>query len=170
MSKAVFSIILDAENKEISTESLFHIAAAVNISVSGDRNLRFKVHSVIGKHAEGLSSVGTDVCSSASIADFLKSFESYCRPILLSIAALHCIQVPANTTNDFPRSLITQHLLPRHCSQFSRSYHSISLPDHDGLSLPDCTAVHNEWLGSKLEADLQMHILMAIYGSKISLK
>jgi hypothetical protein len=49
MSKAVFSIILNAENKEISTESLFHIAAALNISVSGDRNLYFKVCSAIGK-------------------------------------------------------------------------------------------------------------------------
>ncbi|KAJ7435591.1 hypothetical protein B0H11DRAFT_2207563 [Mycena galericulata] len=80
MSKAVFSIILDADNKHISTESLLHIA-------------------------------DTDIPSSASIADFFKSFESH------------------------------------HCAD-----------------------VHNEWLGSKLEADFQLHILTAIYGSKISLK
>jgi hypothetical protein len=168
MSKAVFSIILDADNKQISTESLLHIAAALNISVSGDRNLRFKVRSAIGKHAEALNSANIDIRSSASIADFFKSFESHRRPILLSIAALHCIQVPVTATNDFLRSQITQHLLSGQCSQFSRSHPLISLPD--GLSLPDCADVHNEWLGSKLETDLQVHILTAIYGSKISLK
>jgi hypothetical protein len=55
-SKAVFSIILDTDNKQISTESLLHIAAALNISVSGDCNLHFKVRSAIGKHAKALNS------------------------------------------------------------------------------------------------------------------
>jgi hypothetical protein len=36
--------------------------------------------------------------------------------------------------------------------------------------LPDCADVHSEWQGSKLEADFQVHISTAIYGSKISLK
>ncbi|KAJ7896611.1 hypothetical protein B0H14DRAFT_2557979 [Mycena olivaceomarginata] len=44
MSKAVLGIILDADHKQISTESLLHVVAALNISVSGNRNLRFKVH------------------------------------------------------------------------------------------------------------------------------
>jgi hypothetical protein len=49
----------------------------------------------------------------------------------------------------------------------SQCHPSISLPDD--LSLPECADVHNKWLGSKLEANLQLHILTAIYGSKISL-
>jgi hypothetical protein len=35
--------------------------------------------------------------------------------------------------------------------------------------LPDCADVQAEWLGSKLDVDLQFHILNAVYGSKISL-
>jgi hypothetical protein len=47
LSKAVFNVILDADDKQISTESLLHVAAALNISVSGDRNLRFKIRLAI---------------------------------------------------------------------------------------------------------------------------
>ncbi|KAJ6506561.1 hypothetical protein C8R45DRAFT_922746 [Mycena sanguinolenta] len=41
----VLNIILDADDKHISTESLSHVAAALNLSVSGDRNLRFRLRS-----------------------------------------------------------------------------------------------------------------------------
>jgi hypothetical protein len=89
MSKTSFSIILDADNKQISTESLVRIAAAPNIYVSGDCNLSFKVCSAIGKHAEALSSADTDIRSPASIANFFKSFES--RRRLIFWLLMHCI-------------------------------------------------------------------------------
>jgi hypothetical protein len=38
MVKVVLNIILGADNKHISTESLSHVAAALNLSVAGDRN------------------------------------------------------------------------------------------------------------------------------------
>jgi hypothetical protein len=60
MSKAVLSIILDADHKQISTESLLHVVAALNISVTGNCNLRFKVRSVIGKHAQSVSTADTN--------------------------------------------------------------------------------------------------------------
>jgi hypothetical protein len=98
MSKAVLSIILDADHKQISTESLLHVVAALNISVSGNRNLRFKVRSVIGKHAQSVSTADTNAYSSTSIADFFNSFETHRKPVLLSIAALHHIQIPRSAT------------------------------------------------------------------------
>src|ERR1700761_3642705 len=47
MSKAVLNIILSTDDKQISTESLSHVAGALNISVSGDHNLRFKLCEVV---------------------------------------------------------------------------------------------------------------------------
>ncbi|KAJ7804620.1 hypothetical protein B0H14DRAFT_2612131 [Mycena olivaceomarginata] len=98
MSKAVLSIILDANHKQISTESLLHVAAVLNISVFGDRNLRFKVRSVIGKHAQSVGTADTNAYSSTSITDFFNSFETHRKPDLLSIAALHHIQIPQSPT------------------------------------------------------------------------
>ncbi|KAJ7818577.1 hypothetical protein B0H14DRAFT_2601155 [Mycena olivaceomarginata] len=119
MSKAVLSIILNANHKQISTESLLRVAAVLNISVSGDRNLRLKVRSVIGKHAQSVSTADTNAYSSTSIADFFKSFETHHKPVLLSIAALHHIQIPQSATVDSivgPMqsifSLILQYLWP----------------------------------------------------------
>jgi hypothetical protein len=43
MSKAVLNLFLDATDKQLSTKSLLHIGAALNISVSGVRNIRFKL-------------------------------------------------------------------------------------------------------------------------------
>jgi hypothetical protein len=144
-----------------------HVAAALNISVSGDRNLHFKIRLAIRKHAEAVSSADTEFRSSASMTDFFSSFKSHRRPVLLSISALHWIQVPERATVDSLRTQITQHLLSGQCSQFSQSHPEISLPN--GLSLPDCADVHNEWLRNKLDPELQVHILTAIYGSNISL-
>ncbi|KAJ7924534.1 hypothetical protein B0H13DRAFT_2578761 [Mycena leptocephala] len=167
IAKAALNIILDADHTEISTEALSHVAAALNISVPGDRNLRFKLRVALRKHAENVSSAGAHVRSSTSIADFFNSFESHRRPVLLSIAALHRIHVLEKATIDSLRTQITQHLLSGQCTQFSQCHPSISLPN--GLSLPDCEDVHEEWLGNNLDTDLQIHILTAIYGSKISL-
>jgi hypothetical protein len=85
----------------------------------------------------------------------------------MSIAALHRIEVSEKVTIDSLRTKITKHLLLGHCTQFSESHRSISLPN--GLCLPDCADVHKEWLGHNLDTDLQAYILTAIYGSKISL-
>jgi hypothetical protein len=37
--KAVFDVVLNADHKLMATESLLHVAAALNISVPGARNL-----------------------------------------------------------------------------------------------------------------------------------
>ena len=165
MSKAVVNIIIDADDKQISTDSLSHVAAALNISVSGTRNLRFKPR-VIRKHSETISSADATFNSSTSVAEFFNSFESHRKPILVSIAALHCIPVGEEATFESLRTDITRHLLSGRCSQLPGSHPAVALPD--GLAFPDCGDVHNEWLESKLDADLQIHVLTAIYGSKIS--
>jgi hypothetical protein len=118
IAKAALNVILDADHTEISTEALSHVAAALNISVPGDRNLRFKLRVALRKYAENVSSAGTHVRSSTSIADFFNSFESHRRPVLLSIAALHRIQVSEKATIYCLRTQITQHLLSGHCTQF----------------------------------------------------
>jgi hypothetical protein len=53
MSKAVLNMIMDATDKQLSTESLSHIAAALNITVSGTRNVRFKLRAAIRSHMKG---------------------------------------------------------------------------------------------------------------------
>jgi hypothetical protein len=139
----------------------------LNITISGERNLRFKICAAIAKHCDIVNCADSNNHSSASITDFFHSFESHRRPVLLSIAALHSIKVPGNAMIDFLRTQITQHLLSGQCSQLSQTHPSTSLPN--GLSLLDCADVHNEWLGNALDAELQVHILTAMYGSKISL-
>ncbi|KAJ7822190.1 hypothetical protein B0H14DRAFT_2598709 [Mycena olivaceomarginata] len=167
MAEIVLNIILDADDKHISTESLSHVAAALNLSVARDRNLRFKLCSAIRKHTEAVTSADVDIRSSASIADFFDSSETHRKPILLSIAALHRIEVPEKLTIESLCSQITEHFLSGHCTQFSDSHPAITL--RNGLVLPDWADVQAEWLGSKLDVDLQFHILNAVYGSKISL-
>jgi hypothetical protein len=44
MSMAILNIMLEADHTQISTESLAHIAAALNIHVSGVQNLCFRLH------------------------------------------------------------------------------------------------------------------------------
>jgi hypothetical protein len=70
MSKAVLNIVLDADHKLISTESLSHLAAALNISVPGVRNLRFKLRAALKTHSANTASTTPDISSSASVADF----------------------------------------------------------------------------------------------------
>jgi hypothetical protein len=76
---------------------LSHIAAALNITVSGDRNLWFKLRAAIRKHTEAVKASGIQFRSSASI-DFFNSFETHRKPILLSIATQHRIKVPEKST------------------------------------------------------------------------
>ncbi|KAJ7314466.1 hypothetical protein DFH08DRAFT_821479 [Mycena albidolilacea] len=51
-------------------------------------------------------------------------------------------------------------------SQLSDSHPQFSLPN--GSSFPDCADVWNEWHENNLDADLQVHILTGVYGSKIT--
>ncbi|KAJ7218937.1 hypothetical protein C8J57DRAFT_1254638 [Mycena rebaudengoi] len=52
MSATVLNVILDADHKQISTDDLLHVASALNISVPGTRNRRFKLRAAIRKHIE----------------------------------------------------------------------------------------------------------------------
>jgi hypothetical protein len=63
--------------------------------------------------------------------------------------------------------LITEHILFGNCTQFSNSHLQITLAN--GLILPDCADVHEEWQFNGLDSDFQAHILMAIYGGNIRL-
>jgi hypothetical protein len=86
ISQTVFNIILGADHKQMPTEHLSHVAAALNISISGKRNLRFKLRASIRKILTTLSDASeVDSLPSASVADFFNSFESHHRPVLLSI-------------------------------------------------------------------------------------
>ncbi|KAJ7846805.1 hypothetical protein B0H13DRAFT_1907551 [Mycena leptocephala] len=77
----VLDIILAADHKTMPTEHVSHIAAALNVFIAGKRNLRFKLRESIRKIL-------------STVSDFFNSFESHRRPVLLSIAALHRIDVP----------------------------------------------------------------------------
>lgn len=101
--------------------------------------------------------------SSTSVADFFNSFETHLRPVLLSVAALHRIEVPSKSEVEAIRKLITTHILSGHCTQFLHSHPPISVPLD--LSLPDCADVCNEWEEDSVD---QVHILTAICGSKTS--
>jgi hypothetical protein len=137
LSKAVSNIVLDADYKLMSTESLSHL----NISVPGVRNLRFKLRAALKTHSANIASTTPDI-SSASVADFCNSFESHRRPVLLSIAALYRIEVSDKSSIESLRRQITQHILSGDCTQFSQPHPPISLPN--GLLFPDCADVSNE--------------------------
>jgi hypothetical protein len=132
----------------------------LHISVSGARNVRFKLRAAVRSHTNIVAAEDVSSCSSASIADFFNSFESHRKSTLVSMAALHCIQVPEKTTIESLRTAITEHILS------GQSPSPNSLPSD--LSLPSCADVCDEWQGNNLDPDLQVHILTAIYGSKIT--
>lgn len=111
ISQAVLDIILAADHKKMPTEHLSHIAAALYISISGKRNLRFKLRAAIRKILNAVSSSDVDELSSTSVADFFNSFESHRRPVLLSIAALHRIDVPPRANIEKLRTQITDHIV-----------------------------------------------------------
>jgi hypothetical protein len=165
VSQAVLEIILGADRNQMSTESLLHVAAALNLTVSGSRNLRFKIRALI---RNTLNSITSSVnYSSASVADFFNSFESHRRPVLVSIAALHRIDVPTDATIKVIRTKITEHIISGRCAQFANTELPISRPKN--LLLPDCTDVCHEWQFNGIDPDLQVHILSALYGSKLTI-
>jgi hypothetical protein len=90
----------------MSTESLAHIATALNIHVSL-RNLRFRLRGELRKYSENLCSVDINHQSSVTVAELFHSFEKLRRPALISIAALHRIQIPNKATIEFLRTQIT---------------------------------------------------------------
>jgi hypothetical protein len=61
----------------MSTESLSHVAAALNIPVPGVRTIRFKLRAAIHKHADTIFLDDADASASVSVADFFNSFESH---------------------------------------------------------------------------------------------
>jgi hypothetical protein len=59
MAKAVLKIILEDDHKQMSTENLSHLAAALNIpvpSVHRVHTIRFKLRAAIHKHADSITS------------------------------------------------------------------------------------------------------------------
>lgn len=168
MSAAVLDIILTADHSKISTEHLCHVAAALNIStLKSSHNLRFKIKAAICKHLLTIESATIESRSFASVADFFDSFEAHQRPVLLSIAALHRVELPEKPTTNHIYTAIKKHILSGLCSQFSHSHLLSSLPPD--ISIPDCVDVYNEWRINTIDLDLQVHILTAIHGSKTSL-
>jgi hypothetical protein len=159
-------IILGADRNQMSTESLLHVAAALNLTISGSRNLRFKIRALLRNILNSIASSETHNHSSASVADFFNSFESHRRPVLVSIAALHRIEVPTNATIEMIRTKITEHITSGRCAQFASADSPTSRPKD--LLLPDCADVCREWRFNGIDPDLQVHILSALYGSKQS--
>lgn len=164
MTTAVLDIILAANDKTISTEHLCHVAVALDIRPSGPRNLRFKFRAELRKYLQTCQSTSVESRSSASVAQFFASFETHWRPVLVSIAALHRIELGSKCHSEGIRRLITEHILSGHCSQFSHSHPPPSLPPD--VLLPDCADVCNEWEANNIDPDLQVHILTAIHGSR----
>jgi hypothetical protein len=167
MPMAILNIVLKANHTQMSTESLTHMAAALNIHVSSVRNLGFRLCGELRKYSENLGSVDIKHQSSATVAELFHSFEKLRRPALISIAALHRIQIPDKATIEFLHTQITQHIISGHCSQNSESHHPEFVSDVD-VHVPDCTDGHDEWQVNQIDLDLQVHILSALYGSKIS--
>ncbi|KAJ7463028.1 hypothetical protein FB451DRAFT_1180668 [Mycena latifolia] len=164
MAAAVFDIVLAADHKKISTEHLCHIAAALDITPSGSRNLRFKLRAAMRNHVQSLQYTSVESRSLASVGDFFNSFEAHLKPVLLSIAALHRVQLPAKPSTETIRKEITKHILHGQCTQFSYSYPPSTLPLD--VSIPDCVDVCNEWEANNIDPDLQVYILTAIYGTR----
>jgi hypothetical protein len=166
VSQAVLEIVLGADHNQMSTESLLHVAAALNLTISGSRNLHFKIRALLRNILNSIASSETHNHSSASVADFFNSFESHRRPVLVSIAALHRIEVPTNATIEMICTKITEHITSGRCAQFANTDLPTSRPKD--LLLPDCADVCREWRFNGIDPDLQVHILSALYGSKQS--
>ncbi|KAJ7204982.1 hypothetical protein GGX14DRAFT_397918 [Mycena pura] len=109
MAIAALDIILTANDKKMSTEYLCHVAAALNIRLSGSRNLRFKLKAELRKYLQSCQSTSVESRSSVSVAGFFSSFETHLRPALVSIAALHRVELPSKCNVEHIRKLITEH-------------------------------------------------------------
>ncbi|KAJ6530469.1 hypothetical protein DFH09DRAFT_1093515 [Mycena vulgaris] len=167
VSEAALKVILDANHKQMSTENYCHVAAATNITTSGARNLRFKLRAAIRPHLMKISQEESGNRSSASVADFFNSFESYRKPVLVAIAAFHRIELLEKATVEHTRTEITEHIISGHCVQFAGSHSPNSLPPD--VSLPDCADVCKEWTVNGIHPDLQVHTLSALNGSNLTL-
>lgn len=98
--------VLDTDHNQMSTESLTHVAAALNIYGSGARNLRLKIRSALRKYSDALPLANIK----CTVAELFDSFEKPRKPAPLSIAALHCIEMPGKLTIEFLRTQITLHI------------------------------------------------------------
>ncbi|KAK7055900.1 hypothetical protein R3P38DRAFT_2849495 [Favolaschia claudopus] len=117
----------------------------MNISVSGTRNLRFKLRAAIRTQLNSFSAAEPEsLCTSSSVADFFGSFESHRKPALIAIAAFHRIILPAKSNHP-----------------------TTSAPPE--TSIPDCKDVCNEWQSNNIHPDLQIHILTALNGTNLTL-
>jgi hypothetical protein len=144
VSQAALNIILNADREQMPTEHYCHVAAAMNISVSGTRNLRFKLRAAIRKNLFHINLAESVNRCSASVADFFNSFESHRKPVLIAIAAFHRINIPPKANAEDIRTEITKHIISGHCARFSASHASAPDPLRD-ISLPDC-AVWKGWM------------------------
>ncbi|KAJ7234431.1 hypothetical protein C8J57DRAFT_1531590 [Mycena rebaudengoi] len=165
MSEAVLTLILEADHKKMATENLCHVASSLNITTVGSRNLRFKLKNAIRQNLVTVASAVADSRSSASVADFFSSFESHRKPVLLSIAALHQVQLPDKPGMEDIRKAISEHILSGHCTQFSAPRCPLT-----AVPQPDCLDVCNEWRQNAIDPDIQVHILKAINRNKVSPK
>ncbi|KAJ7350876.1 hypothetical protein DFH08DRAFT_995936, partial [Mycena albidolilacea] len=132
--------------------------AAMNITVSGSRNLRFKLRAAIRSSLAMIHSADSGQRSSISVADFFNSFESHRKSVLIAIAVFHCIQLPSKPTVDYIRDEITAHIISGRCAQFSQSHSPNPLPPE--VSLPDCadrllTGLKIDYNHSELFRDLR---------------
>ncbi|KAJ7821753.1 hypothetical protein B0H14DRAFT_2598999 [Mycena olivaceomarginata] len=116
LDQTIQAVVLSAVT-QMSTESPAHIAAALNIHVSGVQSLPFRLCGELRKYSENLCSVDINHWSSATVAELFHSFEKLQRPALISIAALQRIQIPNKATIEFLRTQITQHIISANCSQ-----------------------------------------------------
>jgi hypothetical protein len=138
----------------------------MNISVSGSRNLRFKLRAAIRKKLLDVNSAAMDNRSAVSVADFFDSFESHCKPVLIAIVAFHRIQLPPIANSEEIRHQITTHIISGHCARFSGSHVSTTLPQN--VSLPDCADVSNEWQLNAIHPDIEVHVLSALCGGNLT--
>jgi hypothetical protein len=77
------------------------------------------------------------------------------------------IQISDKATIEFLHTQIMQHIISGHCSQNSESCCPDFVPGV-GVHVPECADVHDEWWVNQIDPALQVHILSALYGSKIS--
>ncbi|KAJ7203306.1 hypothetical protein GGX14DRAFT_398885 [Mycena pura] len=128
-------------DKKFSTESLSHIGAALNLSISGKCSLWFKFRSALQEHLKSLVNDDPELDTSSAVADFFDSFENHCKPTLLAMAALHQIDVAVHTSSEQLRQKITDHLISGACTRISRVEVECDNETGNDLNVPDCAAV-----------------------------
>ncbi|KAJ7211594.1 hypothetical protein GGX14DRAFT_393914 [Mycena pura] len=130
-ANTVLKIILDATDKQISTESLSHIGAALNLSISGKRSLRFKFRSALQEHLKSLVNDDPELDTSSSVADFFDSFENH--------------YVADHTSFEQLRQKITDHLISGSCTRLSGVEVECDDKTENDLNVSGCAAVCDAW-------------------------